>query len=391
MVDELQACSPPTNAIRVQFPGQFTPDFRMWGSCRTMPFGFSSRRCSILTSISLIGSQDLDRVSESAHLAVHSLRGPADQRHHVARFPHARIRSDPAGLKPERHTKIVMCEKCGELCRPAAVVHPSQVYLSIVTITSDITLSCAALPLQYILCPLYREQPCLGLATQTWAAASSPSQYCMILVKQRTGCRSGQFRQRRMTKYRVAATSSALCRQLKTLHPLSLPTPSNKNTSSASPRHDGRQPAAYDDAICATHISVAQHWTPALPIRLSYTTWGQDFRPGAPKCEASHCTALLDFALREVRVEKRRNARGWGKLEIPEKSRIVRHDSNNQKFRNRTQFDLVKGEARTSTEAKNSEFGDCALTHKLIGLLRMYPTLTYPKGIAQLPKSHGQQ
>ncbi|KAJ8866855.1 hypothetical protein PR048_032716 [Dryococelus australis] len=53
-------------------PGRVTPDFRMWESCRTMPLvgGFSRgspvspalsfRRCSILTSITLIASQDLD-------------------------------------------------------------------------------------------------------------------------------------------------------------------------------------------------------------------------------------------------------------------------------------------------------------------------------------------
>ncbi|KAJ8871748.1 hypothetical protein PR048_028085 [Dryococelus australis] len=55
-------------------PSLVTPDFRMWESCRTMPSvgGFSREapvspptlsfpRCSILTSITLIGSQDLDR------------------------------------------------------------------------------------------------------------------------------------------------------------------------------------------------------------------------------------------------------------------------------------------------------------------------------------------
>ncbi|KAJ8876141.1 hypothetical protein PR048_024050 [Dryococelus australis] len=54
-------------------PGRFAPDFRMWESCRTMPLvgGFSRgspvspalsfRRCYILTSIILIGSQELDR------------------------------------------------------------------------------------------------------------------------------------------------------------------------------------------------------------------------------------------------------------------------------------------------------------------------------------------
>ncbi|KAJ8868536.1 hypothetical protein PR048_030064 [Dryococelus australis] len=54
------------------FPGRVTPDFRMWESGRTMPLvgGFSRgspvyptrpfRRCSILTSNTFIGSQDLD-------------------------------------------------------------------------------------------------------------------------------------------------------------------------------------------------------------------------------------------------------------------------------------------------------------------------------------------
>ncbi|KAJ8896222.1 hypothetical protein PR048_001565 [Dryococelus australis] len=53
-------------------PGRITPDFRMWETCRTMPFvgwfswgspvspTLSFRRCSVLTSITLIGSQDLD-------------------------------------------------------------------------------------------------------------------------------------------------------------------------------------------------------------------------------------------------------------------------------------------------------------------------------------------
>ncbi|KAJ8882029.1 hypothetical protein PR048_018517 [Dryococelus australis] len=55
--------------------GRVTPEFRMWESCRTMPLGggfsrgslvspaLSFRRCSILTSITLIGSQDLDAKS----------------------------------------------------------------------------------------------------------------------------------------------------------------------------------------------------------------------------------------------------------------------------------------------------------------------------------------
>ncbi|KAJ8870895.1 hypothetical protein PR048_027196 [Dryococelus australis] len=67
-VAERLACSPPTKAIRVQSPvGSFT-----WESCRTMPLvggssrgcpvspALSFRRCSIFTSITLIGSQDLD-------------------------------------------------------------------------------------------------------------------------------------------------------------------------------------------------------------------------------------------------------------------------------------------------------------------------------------------
>ncbi|KAJ8872648.1 hypothetical protein PR048_026257 [Dryococelus australis] len=71
-VAERLACSLPTKANRVQSPECPTPDFRMWESCRTMPLvGGSSREspassalsfrcCCILTSISLIGSQDLD-------------------------------------------------------------------------------------------------------------------------------------------------------------------------------------------------------------------------------------------------------------------------------------------------------------------------------------------
>ncbi|KAJ8893786.1 hypothetical protein PR048_006387 [Dryococelus australis] len=66
-------------------PGRVTPDFRMWESCRTMPMvgGFSRvspvspvlifRRCSILTSITLIGSQDLD-VKSRPNLFSHECR-----------------------------------------------------------------------------------------------------------------------------------------------------------------------------------------------------------------------------------------------------------------------------------------------------------------------------
>ncbi|KAJ8873857.1 hypothetical protein PR048_024693 [Dryococelus australis] len=73
-VAERLARSPPTKAIRV------TPDFRLWESCRAMPLvgGFFSgspalsfRRCSIPTSITLIGSQDLD-VKSRPYLFTHS-------------------------------------------------------------------------------------------------------------------------------------------------------------------------------------------------------------------------------------------------------------------------------------------------------------------------------
>ncbi|KAJ8891231.1 hypothetical protein PR048_010746 [Dryococelus australis] len=64
-------CSPPTKANRAQSLAESLPDFRMWESCQTMPLvgGFSRgspvspalsfRRCTILTSITLIGSQAL--------------------------------------------------------------------------------------------------------------------------------------------------------------------------------------------------------------------------------------------------------------------------------------------------------------------------------------------
>ncbi|KAJ8881182.1 hypothetical protein PR048_017655 [Dryococelus australis] len=67
------ACTPPTKANRAQSPAG-SPDFRKWESCRKMPLvgGFSRcpplpptpsfRRRSILTSITLIGSQDLAAV-----------------------------------------------------------------------------------------------------------------------------------------------------------------------------------------------------------------------------------------------------------------------------------------------------------------------------------------
>ncbi|KAJ8891930.1 hypothetical protein PR048_004489 [Dryococelus australis] len=75
--------TPPTKANRVQSPPG-SPDLRMWKSCRTMSLvgGFSRgspvtlapsfRRCSIFTSITLIGSQDL-AVKRCPNLFTHSL------------------------------------------------------------------------------------------------------------------------------------------------------------------------------------------------------------------------------------------------------------------------------------------------------------------------------
>ncbi|KAJ8895983.1 hypothetical protein PR048_001324 [Dryococelus australis] len=68
-------------------PGRVTPDFRVWESCQTMPLvggysrgspvfslALSYRRCSILSSITLIGSQDLD-VNSRPNLFTHFFRG----------------------------------------------------------------------------------------------------------------------------------------------------------------------------------------------------------------------------------------------------------------------------------------------------------------------------
>ncbi|KAJ8876054.1 hypothetical protein PR048_023962 [Dryococelus australis] len=83
-VAERIACSPPTIASQVQSPAGSLPDFRMWESYRTMPLvgGFSRgspvsqalsfRRCSILTSITLIASQYL-AVENSPNLFTHSI------------------------------------------------------------------------------------------------------------------------------------------------------------------------------------------------------------------------------------------------------------------------------------------------------------------------------
>ncbi|KAJ8873569.1 hypothetical protein PR048_024387 [Dryococelus australis] len=70
VAERLLARSPPTKVNRVQSPAG-SPDFGMWESCRTMPLAcklsrespafpaLSFRRCPILTSITVIGSQDL--------------------------------------------------------------------------------------------------------------------------------------------------------------------------------------------------------------------------------------------------------------------------------------------------------------------------------------------
>ncbi|KAJ8867364.1 hypothetical protein PR048_031165 [Dryococelus australis] len=83
---ERLAYSPPTNANRVQSPAG-SPDFRKWESCRTIPLvgGFSRgsadspapsfRCCSILTSTTLLGSQDLDVKSRQISSLFHFLCG----------------------------------------------------------------------------------------------------------------------------------------------------------------------------------------------------------------------------------------------------------------------------------------------------------------------------
>ncbi|KAJ8875989.1 hypothetical protein PR048_023897 [Dryococelus australis] len=84
-VAERLACSPPTKANRVQSPAGSLPDFRMWKSCQTTQLvsGFSrgssvsrvlsSECCSILTSMTLIGSQDL-AVTSCPNLITHSIK-----------------------------------------------------------------------------------------------------------------------------------------------------------------------------------------------------------------------------------------------------------------------------------------------------------------------------
>ncbi|KAJ8895947.1 hypothetical protein PR048_001288 [Dryococelus australis] len=92
------------------------PDFRMWESCRTMPLvgGFSRgspvsstlsfRRCSILTSITLIGSQDLT-VKSRPNLFTHS-RGRGGV---AVRLPASY--QCKAGSSPGRIIRIFTCGK----------------------------------------------------------------------------------------------------------------------------------------------------------------------------------------------------------------------------------------------------------------------------------------
>ncbi|KAJ8886303.1 hypothetical protein PR048_012514 [Dryococelus australis] len=99
------ACSPPTKTNRVQSPAGSRPDFRMWKLCRTMPIvlGFSRgspvptlpfRRCSTLTSLTLIGSQGL----------------------YVARFLPQRTWFNP---RPG-HSRIFVCGNSAGRCRCSA-------------------------------------------------------------------------------------------------------------------------------------------------------------------------------------------------------------------------------------------------------------------------------
>ncbi|KAJ8869729.1 hypothetical protein PR048_028724 [Dryococelus australis] len=78
------ACSPPTKVNRIQSPADSLLEFRMWESCWAMQLvvGFSRvspiypalsfQLCSILTSITLFGSQDL-AVKSHPNLFTHSL------------------------------------------------------------------------------------------------------------------------------------------------------------------------------------------------------------------------------------------------------------------------------------------------------------------------------
>ncbi|KAJ8874051.1 hypothetical protein PR048_024891 [Dryococelus australis] len=95
-------------------PGRITPDFRMWDPCRTMPLvgGFSRRfpvfpalsfqRCSVLTLITIIGSQYFDAESrlnpfthspqkalKSAHFTMNSLYTEKHWAAHMRSRPHS--------------------------------------------------------------------------------------------------------------------------------------------------------------------------------------------------------------------------------------------------------------------------------------------------------------
>ncbi|KAJ8882045.1 hypothetical protein PR048_018533 [Dryococelus australis] len=158
-VTERLAWSPPTKAIRVQPPTGSLPDFHM-----TMPLvgGFSrgspvspalSFWCgSILTTITLTGSQDLDMVKRREYGKSAGIQGtgngrspskPTAQRYRPTRFPHTIIRerprqeSDPVRLggrrpnvmmgRDERHSKLKLhLEGCPPRRRVGPQMDPVQ-------------------------------------------------------------------------------------------------------------------------------------------------------------------------------------------------------------------------------------------------------------------------
>ncbi|KAJ8867883.1 hypothetical protein PR048_031688 [Dryococelus australis] len=109
VVAERLACSPPTRANRAQSPAGSHPGFRMWESCRTMPLlgGFSwgspvspslsFRSCSILTSITIVGSQDLAVKSRPNTFTQSSLA-----RAHTHTHAHTSARVTETGYGTER-------------------------------------------------------------------------------------------------------------------------------------------------------------------------------------------------------------------------------------------------------------------------------------------------
>ncbi|KAJ8872816.1 hypothetical protein PR048_026432 [Dryococelus australis] len=100
-------CSPPTKANRVQSPAGALPNFRTWELCRTMSLigGFSRRspifpslsfrRRSILTSITLIGPQDL-AVKSSPNL-----------------FPSLQSATSSEGFSPDKSVVVVRADERG--------------------------------------------------------------------------------------------------------------------------------------------------------------------------------------------------------------------------------------------------------------------------------------